>query len=199
MTFCLNLAADAIREVAFSVAVIQSLPIRFHAEKVGTAAAPRYYLGRVHRFVERTRHMPTLEGGKPALLCHRRDLLRVGGGVAVAGLTLPSVLLRQSALAGERVPSRKARTCILVYLLGGPPHLDTFDLKPDAPAEIRGEFNPIATSVPGLQICELLPKLASLASEYALIRSVTQRNSNHTPIIYYTLTGRHTARPDQDN
>ena len=93
----------------------------------------------------------------------------------------------------------KAKSCILVYLLGGPPHQDMFDLKPEAPAEIRGEFSPIATAVPGLSICELLPKLAALAGKYALIRSVTQRNSNHTPMIYYTLTGRHTARPDQDN
>ena len=59
--------------------------------------------------------------------------------------------------------SPAAKSCILVYLLGGPPHLDMFDLKPEAPAEIRGPFGPIATSVPGLQICEHLPRLARLA------------------------------------
>lgn len=74
-----------------------------------------------------------------------------------------------------------------------------FDLKPNAPAEIRGPFRPIATRLPGLQICELLPKLAGLANKFTLIRSVTHRNSNHTPMIYYTLTGRHTAFPERDN
>jgi hypothetical protein len=68
-----------------------------------------------------------------------------------------------------------------------------------APAEIRGPFDPIATKVPGLQICELLPRLAGMADQFALVRSVSQRNSNHTPMIYYTLTGRHTARPNEDN
>jgi hypothetical protein len=125
--------------------------------------------------------------------------LRLGGGLAAAGLTLPALPRLQAAGTGEPAAGRGARSCILVYLLGGPPHQDMFDLKADAPAEIRGEFNPIATKVPGLQICELLPKLADLAGKYALIRSITQRNSNHTPMIYYTLTGRHAARPDQDN
>jgi hypothetical protein len=143
--------------------------------------------------------MLTFSGGSPALFCSRRELLRLGGGLAVAGLTVPSFLSPRAPAADERIPGRGARSCILVYLLGGPPHQDMFDLKPDASAEIRGPFEPIATTLPGLQICELLPKLAGLASKYALIRSVTQRNSNHTPMIYYTLTGRHTARPDQDN
>ena len=143
--------------------------------------------------------MLTLAGGDTALFCRRRELLRLGGGLALAGLTLPAHLCPPTARADERAAGRGARSCILVYLLGGPPHQDMFDLKPLAPAEIRGPFEPIATTVPGLQICELLPKLAALAGKYALIRSVSQRNSNHTPMIYYTLTGRHTARPDQDN
>jgi hypothetical protein len=74
-----------------------------------------------------------------------------------------------------------------------------FDLKPNAPAEIRGPFRPIATCVPGLQICELLPQLAKTADKYALVRSVSHPNSNHTPMIYYTLTGRHTDQPSRDN
>ena len=77
--------------------------------------------------------------------------------------------------------------------------MDMLDLKPDAPAEIRGPFQPIATRVPGLQICELLPQLAGIADKFAIIRSVSHRNSNHTPMIYYTLTGRETALPDRDN
>ncbi len=93
----------------------------------------------------------------------------------------------------------RARSCILVYLLGGPPHQDMFDLKPEAPAEVRGPFRPIATSVPGVRICEHLPRLARVADKFALVRSVSHPNHNHTPMIYYTLTGRQTARPSEDN
>jgi hypothetical protein len=87
----------------------------------------------------------------------------------------------------------------LIYLLGGPPHLDMWDLKPSAPSEIRGPFRPIATTQPGLQICEHLPKLAALIDRYALVRSVSHPNHNHTPMIYYTLTGRPVERPQEDN
>ena len=135
-------------------------------------------------------------GSTSAGLIERRDFLRVGGGLAVAGFTLP-VLSAPQAVAAKSTGN--AKSCILIYLLGGPPHQDMFDLKPEAPAEIRGPFDPIATKVPGLQICELLPRLASMADKFALVRSVSQRNSNHTPMIYYTLTGRHTARPNEDN
>jgi len=74
-----------------------------------------------------------------------------------------------------------------------------FDLKPDAPAEVAGPFNPIATSLPGVRICEHLPRLARLAHRYALVRSVSHNNHNHTPMIYYTLTGRPVDRPAEDN
>jgi hypothetical protein len=74
-----------------------------------------------------------------------------------------------------------------------------WDLKPDAPAEVRGPFRPIRTSLPGLQICEHLPRLARLAHRYALVRSVSHNNHNHTPMIYYTLTGRQVEQPNQDN
>lgn len=131
----------------------------------------------------------------------RRTFLRAGMGLAAGGFALPAGLWHPqvSAAPTSEATLSGAKSCILVYLLGGPPHLDTFDLKPEAPVEIRGPFQPIATSVPGMQICELLPRLAAVADKYALIRSVTQRNSNHTPMIYYTLTGRHTARPQEDN
>jgi hypothetical protein len=74
-----------------------------------------------------------------------------------------------------------------------------WDLKPDAPAEIRGPFRPIATSSPGVQICEHFPRLARLAQKYAIVRAVSHPNNNHTPMIYYTLTGRHVERPQEDN
>ena len=74
-----------------------------------------------------------------------------------------------------------------------------FDLKPEAPVEVRGPFQPVATSVPGVRICEHLPRLAKQADRYALLRAVSHPNSNHTPMIYYTLTGRETAQPLLDN
>lgn len=123
--------------------------------------------------------------------------MRLGGGLALADLALPRSLLASSADSARVAGS--ARSCILVYLLGGPPHLDMWDLKPEAPAEVRGPFHPIATALPGVHICEHLPRLARLAQRYALVRSVSHNNHNHTPMIYYTLTGRPVEQPGQDN
>ena len=166
--------------------------------------------------------MLTLLQGHARIVCERREFLRIGGGLAVAGLVLPHWLAsrRGEARAGDGAVARwrsansarpiaaatkdagrtaRAQSCILVYLLGGPPQLDTFDLKPNAPSEIRGPFQPIATRVPGMQICEHLPRLAAQAHQVAIVRSVSHPNSNHTPMIYYTLTGRDTEQPAQDN
>jgi uncharacterized protein (DUF1501 family) len=124
----------------------------------------------------------------------RRAFLRVGGGLALAGGLMPG-----TARAATVRQLGRARSCILVYLLGGPPHLDMWDLKPNAPAEIRGPFRPIATRTPGLHICEHLPRLANRTDRFALVRSVSHNNHNHTPMIYYTLTGRPVERPNEDN
>ncbi len=121
----------------------------------------------------------------------RRDFLRTGGGLAFAASAWPAAALASTQPA--------AKSCILIYLLGGPPHQDMFDLKPEAPAEVRGPFQPIATNLPGVQICEHLPRLAQRADRYSLLRAVSHPNSNHTPMIYYTLTGRETAQPLVDN
>jgi hypothetical protein len=112
----------------------------------------------------------------------RRDLLRVG---AAGALTLPTLL---SAGADDSGAAR-AKSLIFVFLHGGMSHHDTFDLKPDAPAEIRGEFKPIPTTVPGIRICEHLPKMAGQADKYALIRSFRHHNSDHGPADHYMLTG----------
>ena len=125
--------------------------------------------------------------------CDRRAFLRCGAGLALACGSMP-----WAARAGQR-PSGRAKSCILIYLLGGPPHLDMFDLKPSAPVEIRGPFRPIATRTPGLRICEHLPQLAERTDRFALVRSVSHNNHNHTPMIYYTLTGHMVARPQEDN
>src|SRR5512145_2086367 len=87
----------------------------------------------------------------------RRDMIRVGGLTAL-GLSLFN---RSRLLANPARPGR-AKSCILLWLDGGPSHLETFDLKPDAPSEVRGPFQPIATKVPGVQVCELLPLTAKL-------------------------------------
>src|SRR5207247_7677102 len=108
----------------------------------------------------------------------RRAFLRVGslGGL---GLALPQLV--KSATLPEP-PGRsfgRAKHCILLFLTGGPPQLDTFDLKPDAPAEIRGELKPVATNVPGIQISELCPRLARHADKYCIVRSVTHGDTAH--------------------
>src|ERR1700729_3963987 len=98
--------------------------------------------------------MLTIRGGGSGTFCDgisRRDFLKIGG-LALGGLSLTDVLAAE-AKAGIK-SSHKA--IIMIYLPGGPPHQDMFDLKPDAPTEIRGEFSPIATNVPGIEICELL-------------------------------------------
>ncbi|MFO1093622.1 MAG: DUF1501 domain-containing protein [Planctomycetaceae bacterium] len=125
----------------------------------------------------------------------RSALLRIGGGLALG--SVPVLSPAAGATAGRNPGT--ARSCILIYLLGGPPQLDTFDPKPNAPAEVRGPFGVVTTSLPGVQFCEHLPRMAAGLKRFSIVRSVSHRNSNHTPMIYYTLTGRHTAIPEQDN
>lgn len=98
----------------------------------------------------------------------RRSFLHIGG-LALGGLSLPS-LLRAEAEAGAKATGKSV---INIFLSGGPPHIDMFDLKPGAPKEYRGEFSPIATNVPGMEICELMPELARIADRYSVIRSLT--------------------------
>ena len=105
---------------------------------------------------------------------NRRGCLRAGAfGGAVASL---AQWLRAEDAAGARGSSKAV---VFVHLDGGPPQLDTIDLKPQAPVEIRGEFDPIATAVPGIQICELLPKLASIADRVAFVRSLVGSAGAH--------------------
>lgn len=118
----------------------------------------------------------------------RRDFVRVGGLTAL-GLGLADFLrLRNSVTANELAP-RKARSCILIWLDGGPSHLETFDLKPDAPSEVRGPFQPISTAVAGTQICELLPRTAQMLDRIAIIRSMTSPLGEHNFGAQYMLSG----------
>jgi hypothetical protein len=121
---------------------------------------------------------------------NRRELLQVGYSGAL-GLSLASVLGGRTQPAEITSPRRAAspKSIIIVYLTGAPSHLDTFDMKPDAPAEIRGEFRPIATNVPGVSICEHLPRLAVRAHRYALVRTLSHRENNHLVATHHVLTG----------
>ncbi len=105
----------------------------------------------------------------------RRDFLRIGG-LALGGLSLPG-LLRAESQAGVR---RSHKAVIMIFLAGGPPHQDMFDLKPDAPDGIRGEFRPIPTNVPGLDICEYMPRLARMMDKFAVIRSMVGAGGDHS-------------------
>jgi hypothetical protein len=123
--------------------------------------------------------------GHPKRLCQgytRRELLTIGA-LGIGGLTLPD-LLRAEARQG-RDASRKA--IIMIYLCGAPPHQDMFDLKMDAPAEVRGDFRPIPTNVGGIEICEHLPRLAKIMDKLVPIRTVYgSPNGNHDSFICYT-------------
>jgi hypothetical protein len=128
--------------------------------------------------------------GPSSRLCDglaRRRFLQIGA-LGALGLTWPRLL--QAAREAPAAESfGRARRCVLLFLTGGPPQLDTFDLKPEAPAEIRGELEPIATNVAGLQISELLPQLARQADKFCLVRSVTHGDTTHTSAGYTMLTG----------
>jgi hypothetical protein len=115
----------------------------------------------------------------------RRDFLRVGV-IGATGLSLANYL--RMAEAGQ-VSGGKAKSAIFVNLGGGPSHMDSFDLKPDASKEFRGEFNPIATNVPGIEICEHLPKLARCADKYVILRGVSHSLAAHELGSKYVNTG----------
>jgi hypothetical protein len=118
----------------------------------------------------------------------RRSFLQIGT-LGAAGLTLPQ-LLRAEAAAGAR-PSHKS--VILIYLVGGAPHQDMFDLKPDAPKEIAGPWRPTATNVTGIQICEALPRLARIMDKLIVVRSLVGNQSGHDAI--QVFNGHHPAKP----
>ena len=113
----------------------------------------------------------------------RRSFLQLGG-LALGGLSLPQILEAQEQ---NKASSHKA--VIMVFLAGGPPHQDMFDLKPGAPAEVRGEFDPIDTNVPGIQISEMMPRIAGMMDKFAIIRSLVGAEGRHDS--FECSTGRH--------
>jgi hypothetical protein len=122
----------------------------------------------------------------------RREVLRAGA-LGLLGLGLPEFLQARDAAAPPG--GTRARVCILLFMWGGPAHQDTWDPKPDAPAEYRGEFRPIPTRTPGVQVCEHLPLLARHTDKLALLRAMTHTDVDHTTATHFLLTGRGLPRP----
>ena len=123
----------------------------------------------------------------------RRNFLELGTAAGM-GLGLTDLLRARAAQAGSEDQSEETAV-IFVWLPGGPPHMETYDLKPDAPSDYRGEFAPIATTVPGLDVCELLPLHAKVADRFNLIRSIHHNFSDHGGGHKRFLTGRDPAAP----
>lgn len=124
-------------------------------------------------------HIP----GRKSRFCDglsRRSWMKIGG-LALGGWSLPDILRAEAQDNGPRntLSGKRIKGIIMVLLPGGPTHLDMYDLKPNAPTEIRGELNPIATRVPGIEICELMPRLAGISDKLALIRSLVGFQNDH--------------------
>jgi hypothetical protein len=129
----------------------------------------------------------------PVRLCDRisrRELLRVGG-LGAMSLSLADILRHEGAARTASVsePAGRAKSCIVLFLMGGPAQHSTWDPKPHAPVEVRGEFAPIATSAPGITISELMPKTATLAEHLCLLRAMRTGDNAHSSSGYYMLTG----------
>src|SRR5438094_3296699 len=139
--------------------------------------------------------------GSPRRCCDgltRRETLQAGALALLSGFSLPSLLRAEQRRAEAPAPRpRKAKSVILLYLLGGAPTQDMFDLKPAAPAEVRGEFKPIATSAPGVQICDQLPRTAKWMHRTALVRSVNHKAGCHNTLP--SFTGYEEPLPDITN
>jgi len=118
----------------------------------------------------------------------RRELIKVGGLTAF-GLGMGDYLQSQRVLAAENEPLRKAKSCILVWLDGGPSHLEMFDPKPEAPLEVRGPLQTIATTIPGVRFSECLPKTAAAMNQLAIVRSMTSPLGEHNFGTHYLMTG----------
>lgn len=123
----------------------------------------------------------------PGIPVSRREILRVGG-LALGGLTLADVFRGRAGRSCAASESVRRKSVILIWLRGGPSHIDSFDMKSHAPAEIRGEFQPIPTAVPGIEVCEYLPRVASIMDKLAIVRGIRSNDlGDHTP--HYIVTG----------
>src|SRR5206468_1674161 len=132
-------------------------------------------------------------GGFHATQFSRRHMLKVGG-LGLLGLTMPGLL---EAAEKRQGPKARAQSVIFLFQFGGPSHIDMFDRKPDAPEGIRGPLSSISSCVPGLPLCEGLPRVAKIMDKVTLIRSVHHTMKNHNSASYYALTGKEPPSDDQ--
>lgn len=124
-------------------------------------------------------------------MLHRRDAMMRLGQLGLGGMALSGLLQAESALGAKTNTIGNDKSCILIYLWGGPPQQDMWDMKPEAPAEIRSQFKPISTAVPGIQICDQLPRIAKHTDKMSIIRSYTHPSNTHEVGVYYSLTGKY--------
>lgn len=148
--------------------------------------------------------------GSGSRLCDgisRRELLRVGG-LGSLGLSLPMLLKPHVASANSPATDQsrsddlgrgRAKSCIILFLMGGPPQHSTWDPKPKAPAEVRGEFGPIETTAPGVQFCSLFPQTSLVADRMAILRAMSSGDNAHSSSGYYMLTGQPHAPMNSEN
>src|SRR5213083_3186621 len=122
----------------------------------------------------------------------RRGFLKAGG-LTLGGLALSDFLRLRAE--GAVAPESRGKSVIMICLGGGPSHVDTYDMKPEAPAEVRGEFRPIKTNVPGMRLCELLPKQAKIADKFAVVRTATWQEPDHQRIEIFTGFPKKERRP----
>ena len=127
----------------------------------------------------------------------RRRLLQAGG-IGALHLGIPGIVMARDAVDPAQATTKRQKSCIFLLLCGGPSHLDSWDLKPHAPHEIRGPYQPISSKVPGMQLSELHTRLATLTDEFCLIRSMSHSGniSNHFDAMHNLLSGQTTGRPD---
>src|SRR4051794_29579817 len=118
----------------------------------------------------------------------RREWLGLGG-LGALGLTLSDLAARAARPAGAGSSFGRAKACIVLFHLGGPPQHETWDMKPDAPAGVRGDFKPIATGVPGIQVCELMPRTARCLERICVLRALSTNDNAHSSSGYWMLTG----------
>src|SRR5205814_10725810 len=139
--------------------------------------------------------MLTFFNGESEQFCDgvsRRSFLKLGG-LAFGGLALSDLLRLQAQ--GAVAPTRRGKSVIMICLGGGPSHLDTYDMKPDAPSEFRGEFRCITSNVAGMNWCELLPKQAKIADKFTVVRSATWQEPDHQRIEIFTGFPKKERRP----
>jgi hypothetical protein len=136
---------------------------------------------------------------KSVVRLNRRQVLEAGG-IGLLGLGLPQLLAGRAAASsgGEGPGFGKAKRCIFLFMWGGPSQLDTFDMKPDAPREVRGLFKPVATRTPGIQICEHFTRLAGLTDKLAIVRSLNHTDPAHLSSGHATLTGQLAPKLNSD-